>query len=519
MPHAIHHPEHALALYSAAQSRQIEQTLQAVLPAHTLMERAGMALARLALALSTGRQGCIWLLCGPGNNGGDGLVAARLLHLAGIPVRVQLVEAPERRPHDAEQALRAAQKAGVPIEQGGDSAPAACRLAVDALLGLGLRRAPSGAMAAAIAALNRLQSIPVLAADLPSGLLADSGALAGDTAVQAQHCLSLLTLKPGLFTAQGRAHSGQIWFDELGSSRDAGVAALRLRPQAWLLGRDVWQNWRGKASASPALSHGLHKGSQGDVHILGGASGMQGAARLAARAALAAGAGRVHVSLLDEGEHPASELDSQRAELMRIGLQRLLDPGHWQQQVLVCGCGGGSALQPHLATLLPLAPRLVLDADGLNAVAEDPQLRDLLRQRESLGRLTVLTPHPLEAARLLNCSVSELQSDRLHAAGELASQLRCTVVLKGSGSVIASADREQPPLINSSGCAALATAGSGDVLAGWLGGMWAQRPLHSAEALASAAVFWHGLAGESQAAGPLRAADLVERMHALHPAR
>jgi hydroxyethylthiazole kinase-like uncharacterized protein yjeF len=157
----------------------------------------------------------------------------------------------------------------------------------------------------------------------------------------------------------------------------------------------------------------------------------------------------------------------------------------------------------------------VLDADALNAIAADATLRGLLQARRAQGQATVLTPHPLEAARLLDLAGgAEIQADRLAAAAALSGRYGCTVILKGSGSVIASP--ELPPAINSSGSAALATAGTGDVLAGWLGGLWAQQPAHSAHELACAATYWHGLAGETQQAGPLRAADLIERMHALH---
>ena len=164
--------------------------------------------------------------------------------------------------------------------------------------------------------------------------------------------------------------------------------------------------------------------------------------------------------------------------------------------------------------MLTEARRLVLDADGLNAVAAEANLRTLLSRRAARGLSTVITPHPLEAGRLLQCSSAEIQGDRLKAAQALADQFGSTVILKGSGSVIASPGFTAA--INSSGSAALATAGTGDVLAGWIGGLWAQQPLTTAHALACAATFWHGLAGETQTAGPLRAADLVERMHALH---
>jgi len=159
----------------------------------------------------------------------------------------------------------------------------------------------------------------------------------------------------------------------------------------------------------------------------------------------------------------------------------------------------------------------VLDADALNAIAADPSLQALLRQRAAQGLASILTPHPLEAARLLGRSVAEVQADRLGAATALGEHLQCTVILKGSGSIIASPG--ELPAVNSSGNAALATPGSGDVLAGWLGGLWARRPQAQtpahAQALARSAAYWHGAAAQGLH-GPLRAADLIERMHALH---
>lgn len=481
-------------LHSVASSRLIEAALLAASPAQALMARAGLALAKLAAALSGG--GPVWIVCGPGNNGGDGLVAARLLHASGRPVRVSLIADDRPAPADARAALQAAIDAGVVIGTELDPPPGLC-LAVDALLGLGLNRAPAAAVAVAITRLNAL-SRPVLAVDLPSGLLADSGALAGPDAVRASHTLALLTLKPGLFTAQGRALCGQLWFDGLGVVADAPADAS-------LLGADCLHTW------SQARSPAGHKGSFGDVLVLGGASGLRGAALLAARASLAAGAGRVYVGLLN-GD-PSAELDAARPELMLWPQDRLADPSGWRSKTIVSGCGGGDAIAARLPAVLAQAQRLVLDADGLNAVAADPALQALLGERAAQGQATVLTPHPLEAARLLGCSSADVQGQRLAAAQALSERFACTVILKGSGSIIASPGR--PPSINSSGSAALATAGTGDVLAGWLGGLWAQRPGGEPHGLACAATFWHGAAAETQALGPLRAADLIERMHTL----
>ena len=183
---------------------------------------------------------------------------------------------------------------------------------------------------------------------------------------------------------------------------------------------------------------------------------------------------------------------------------------------VVCGCGGGDAVRAPLPRVISLAHRLVLDADALNAIAADTALAQLLRARSAGGRGTVLTPHPLEAARLLACTTTEVQAARLQAAQELAERFQCVIVLKGSGSVIAAP--ASVARINCTGNAALATAGTGDVLAGWLGGRWAQMTngdeAAAAFMVARQAVAEHGAAAEPPPAGALRAGDLIERLHA-----
>jgi hydroxyethylthiazole kinase-like uncharacterized protein yjeF len=484
----------ALPLFAVAPTRAIEQRAAATLPAHALMRRAGLAVARLALAIAPHARN-VWICAGPGNNGGDGLDAAIHLAAAGKAVHVSLLGDPDALPVDARDALSRAQAAGVHVVCDGGLADPDCGLAIDALLGIGAGRAPTGVMAAAIARLNAL-ACPVLAVDVPSGLHAGTGQPIGDDAVRASHTLALLTLKPGLFTAAGRDHAGAVWFDGL------GIDASSDTPQAWLSGAP--------SLVSPRRAHAQHKGSFGDAVVVGGAPGMTGAALLAARAAHAAGAGRVYLSLLDEAG-PAH--DPLRPELMFRARWWASDPGLLAGATVVCGCGGGDAVRAPLARLLGAVPRLVLDADALNAIAADTALQALLQARARGQRLTVLTPHPLEAARLLGVDTPRVQQDRLAAAQALAQRYRCTVVLKGSGSVVAAP--QQVPLINPTGSAALATAGTGDVLAGWLGGIWAQTPRATPEgvmALAGAAVYRHGAAADARGTRLLRAGDLIEAM-------
>ena len=486
-------------LHDAAATRAIEQGALAALPPHTLMRRAGVALARLALAIAP-HAGRVWIAAGPGNNGGDGLEAAAHLHSAGREVHVTLLGFdPQRASADARDALARAQAAGVSIATALDAAPPPADLVIDALLGLGAARAPGGEIARAIGAINAARA-PRLAVDLPSGLHADSGQPLGEFCVAATHTLTLLTLKPGLFTGRGRDAAGEIWFDAL------DVVAAATPPTARLCG----------ALPRDARSHATHKGSYGDVLVIGGTRGMAGAALLAGRAALAAGAGRVFVCPLDA---EAALLDGAQPELMLRPLAWGLAAPMLSAATVVCGCGGGEAVAAVLDAVITRAGALLLDADALNAVAADASLQQRLRARGARGLATLLTPHPLEAARLLGAADARaVQADRLRAAQRLADAFEAVVLLKGSGSVIA-APRGTPPYINATGNAALATAGTGDVLAGWIGGEWATSAAADAAGAvhaALAAAWRHGAAAD--AAGPrrpLRASELIGAMHAL----
>jgi len=491
-------PIHSLPLFGAEATRRIEQAASAGSAPHALMRRAGHAVARLALALAPHAER-VWIAAGPGNNGGDGLDAAIHLHAAGKEVRVTLQADAAGLPDDARDALARARAAGVAI--GLDPPPSLepHDIAIDALLGVGANRPPGDALAQRIAQLNGLRC-PVLAVDVPSGLHSSTGQAIGEACVRAHDTVALLTLKPGLFTASGRDHAGVVWFDDL------EVDSRRAVPDAWLVGSD--------AAAQLPRRHAQHKGSFGDVAIVGGAPGMTGAALLAAHAAHAAGAGRVYLSLLDGASLPH---DASRPELMLRDRWWRSSEAVLAGSTVVCGCGGGQAVREPLARLLSTVGRLVLDADALNIVALDSALQTLLTARHARRRSTVLTPHPLEAARLLGCDAAQVQADRLSAARRLADRFSCVILLKGSGSVIAAPG--DAPRINPTGNAALASAGTGDVLAGWLGGVWAQRPpagdeRHDALEVACGAAYAHGAVADGATTRALRAADLIEALHA-----
>lgn len=454
-------PTRAWPLFDTVASRAIEQACAQGLPAHTLMQRAGLAVARLALAVAPHAK-LVWIACGPGNNGGDGFEAALHLREWGKDAVVTWVGDEARQPADARASLQRARDSGVAFA---DLVPHEWDLAIDAMLGLGAGRPLEGAMAEWARLMNE-GSGPVLAVDLPSGLAGDTGT---GTPVRATHTLSLLTLKPGLFTAGGRDAAGQVWFDDL------GVCDPSPQPSAWLA----------PPPAESVRPHSSHKGSYGDVAVIGGAPGMGGAVLLAASAALHAGAGRAFASLLDPG---APALAAAQPALM----VRTWDSLDLSRMAVACGCGGGEAVRPVLPKVLSSARQLVLDADALNAIAADPQLQQLLQARGRRRQPTVLTPHPLEAARLLGCTAAQVQADRLAAAAQLVTQFGSVVVLKGSGTVVAGPERA--PQINPTGNARLATAGTGDVLAGLMAARLATggNPFDAA----AAAVFVHGRAAD-----------------------
>jgi ADP-dependent NAD(P)H-hydrate dehydratase / NAD(P)H-hydrate epimerase len=452
-------PDRAWPLHDAALSRAVEAAAASSLPAHTLMQRAGLAVARLALAIAPHAR-TVWIACGPGNNGGDGFEAAMHLHQWGKTVVVTWAGDEAKAPADARASLQRARDAGVTFA---NEPPAAFDLGIDAMLGIGAARPLEGRLKTWTQRLNAA-GVPVLAVDLPSGLDGDTGSAGG---VRATYTLSLLTLKPGLFTALGRDHAGAVWFDDL------GIAAPARGPAAWLAGppRHV------------PRPHASHKGSWGDVAIVGGAPGMAGAALLAASAALHAGAGRVFVGALDDR---AAALDASQPELMIRSWESL----DLRSMSVACGCGGGEPVRAVLPKVLSTARALVLDADALNAVAADAQLQTLLRARGQRGRETVITPHPLEAARLLGSGTATVQANRQAAAQELAERFSCVAILKGSGTVIAAPARA--PFINPTGNARLAVPGTGDVLAGLIAARLCSSD--DTQQAAAGAVFDHGLA-------------------------
>ncbi len=490
-------PTLPLPVHGVDASRRLESQALVLTEPHALMQRAGLAVFAWARALYPhARQ--VSVVCGGGNNGGDGLVAAlawhRLLAHTGGTVTVVWLGDEDHLPADARAAWNAAQDAGVRFTR---ERPMLTDLWVDAMLGLGVKR-PLEGLWAQWSEWLQASGEPVLCVDLPSGLDADQGrwwSPAPVTPRGPRHTLALLTLKPGLFTGLGREVCGELWFDDLGLS---ALPVATQPPTAWLHGTEHWPlSWRQR--------HSSHKGSRGQVVVLGGQSpsaglpGMTGAALLAARAALHTGAGRVYVGLT--GAQPESQpltVDVLQPELMFRSPPDLLDTVRRAETVTVAGCGGGTSMLEWLPEVLQGSPALVLDADALNGIAHERTLMAALVQRRNRSALTVLTPHPLEAARLLGCGTEDVQNHRLDAAQRLAELTGACVVLKGSGTVVATADGI--PTIIPTGNGLLATAGTGDVLAGMIGAYLTTRHDQPVEATATQtvcnAVFAHGLAAD-----------------------
>lgn len=477
-------------LYSSASLRQIE----ARHGDEPLMQRAGAATADWAAQLAGERNGHILILAGPGNNGGDALEAARLLSARGFKINLVFAADPATLPKDAAAAYRRFRAEGgnaltsIPDEQ-------TCSLIIDGIFGMGLSRAPAGCYAEWISTAHLLAErdhCPLLALDCPSGLNADTGEIFG-IAICASHTLTFISGKPGLLTAEGPDHCGE-----------TRVATLELAPttnqpaDGWQLGHGDFAAW-----LKPRRLNS-HKGSFGSAGVLGGAPSMVGATFLAARAALKLGTGRVYVGLLD---HQSPNVDLLQPELMLRRPAALLQT---TLAALACGPGLGVSLEASefLETAIGLDQPLVLDADALNLVSSEGNLQVALASR---SHPAILTPHPAEAARLLERNTAEVQADRIAAAREIAERYRCHVALKGCGTVIAAVDGRW--WINSTGNPGMATAGMGDVLSGIIVALLAQGwPALSA---LLAGVHLHGAAADQLVAngiGPigLTAGEIID---------
>ncbi|MDK9704670.1 MAG: NAD(P)H-hydrate dehydratase [Sulfuritalea sp.] len=435
-------------LLRSAELRILETRHAGVEP--PLMERAGHAAAEFARHLLQGSRAPVLVFAGPGNNGGDARVVARVLTRQGITVAVAGID---------------------------DKVPAGdYGLVVDGLFGIGLTRPVTGAAADLIARVNAFRG-PVLALDVPSGLDGDTGRVLG-AAVRATHTISFIGGKPGLYTLDGPDHGGEVSVANLGLKLDGFSGAL--------LAIDDFRD------CLHPRARNSHKGSYGSLAVIGGAAGMTGAALLAARAGLKLGAGRIFVGLLQ----PLA-VDPLQPELML----RAPDDALAQATAVAIGPGLGAsdAATEILRRAASVDCPLLLDADALNLLAAHPVLAVRVARREAP---TVITPHPAEAARLLATTTEAVQADRVGAALQLAQRFKAHVALKGCGTVVAHPDGCWR--INANGNPGLASAGSGDVLSGMAGALLAQG--WPAAAALCGAVHLHGAAADALTAagdGPI----------------
>ncbi len=475
------------------------RTLEEGAAKQPLMERAGLAAAEVARELLAGRPSRVLVLAGPGNNGGDAFVVARWLKAWFFDVVVAFRGDAAKLGRDAAAAHRQWHAAGgTSVTAWRDDEP--WGLIVDGLFGIGLTRAPDNEYAEWIVRANQA-GVPILALDVPSGLDAGTGAVHG-VAIRASATATFIALKPGLLTADGPDHCGAI-----------SVHTLQLDVQSLVPASGERLSWQSVSGTLPLpllrARSNVHKGSFGTLAIVGGDDGMVGAAILAGRAGLHVGAGKVWIGLATKAP-PA--VDWVHPELMLRTAKRVLKDA---PDALVAGPGLGTSARSRelLVRAIAQPAPLVLDADALNLLTGDEALAAEVAAR-SLP--TVITPHPAEAARLAGSSTAAIQADRLGAALALASKLNAATVLKGAGSVLAFADGTWA--INASGNAGLASAGTGDVLAGMLGALLAQGVPHN-DAV-KLAVCLHGAAADALVAGGtgplgLTAAELAPAARAL----
>ncbi|MFN3630665.1 MAG: NAD(P)H-hydrate dehydratase [Casimicrobiaceae bacterium] len=475
-------------MLTSAAHRELEQAHAKV----GLMRCAGRA-ARAWLARRAQSNSTFIILAGPGNNGGDGLALACELAGRGEQVQAVLLGNHDRLPADARAQLERWRNLGREIC---NRLPACVdspgsTWIIDALLGLGLRRPLSGVHAEAVHWIDRQRKAGArcLALDVPSGIDADTGARVGDLAVTADATLSFIAAKPGLLTGPALDHVGEVWIHDLGLGAvppDPVLAAFDAQAAHALL---------------PVRARTSHKGTYGELQVLGGADGMVGAALLAARAAARAGAGKVRVGFLAPN---APSVDLLMPELMMTKAAAL--PDHRARAVCVgCGLGVSGTAVERLASALATERPIIIDADALNLIAESADLATQLQRRRAPS---VLTPHPLEAARLLGSDAASINGDRLRAARDLARGYGVICVLKGAGSIVAAPDGRAS--INLTGNPLLATAGTGDVLAGIIGALLAQG-LDAWDA-ARIGTAWHGACADRLAAAGntcMTASDLL----------
>ena len=440
-------------IYSVATVREIDRTAieEKGIPGYTLMTRAGAVSVAETMAVFPDA-GNWQIVCGAGNNAGDGYVVARLAAREGVAVTVLAVTNPATLRGDAATAHADFVAAGGLVSAWSGKIDPAATLIVDALLGSGLIRDVEGDFAAAVGAVNAA-GVPIVALDIPTGLNGDTGAVMGD-AVRADLTVTFVGLKQGLFLGRGPACRGDLRFSDL-EIEPACYTGKAVELQRITSAR--------VAALLPRRSRTAHKGDFGHVLVVGGGVGMPGAVVLCGEAALRAGAGRVSVAT--DTSH-ATAVVNDRPELMARGVGSAADLGSLLSSSDVIAVGPGLGQSEWADGLMQKIQHQqhasVWDADALNWLAKHPN------KCES----RIITPHPGEAATLLGISTADIQSDRRAAVEQLQQQYGGVAVLKGAGSLIKSASRV--PWISTSGNPGMAAPGMGDVLTGIIAALLGQ---------------------------------------------
>lgn len=465
-----------LAIHTAEQVREIDRYAidDRGIAGYTLMTLAGEA------ALSTLRgywpaAQRIAILCGPGNNAGDGYVLARLAKARRLDVRVIAMSEPQALQGDAQRAWRDFVSEGGATREWSNDCLDGVEVIVDAIFGIGLSRPLNAAMIERIARINE-SAAPIFSLDVPSGLNADTGEILG-AVIHAERTLTFLGLKQGFYLGDGPNCTGTVMFDNLELAPDV---LSHVKPSALRIGEDAL------ARLLPRRWRTTHKGQQGHVLVIGGGAGMAGAARLAGEAALRVGAGLVTVATRPEN---VAGIVAQRPELICRGIECGADLRPLIERADIIAIGPGLGQDPWSQDMANSALRCaiptVIDADALNLLAQSPSKNDL----------RILTPHPGEAGRLLGITNAEVQRDRLSAARQIVDRYGGTVVLKGAGTLVV--ERDVLPSICDQGNPGMASPGMGDVLTGVIAGIAAQTAA-LAEA-ARAGVLVHAMAGDMAA--------------------
>jgi hydroxyethylthiazole kinase-like uncharacterized protein yjeF len=465
-----------VAVHTAHQVRALDRYAidELKIPSYTLMTRAGEAALRVLRSCWPSTQH-IAVVCGPGNNGGDGYVLARLAGAQRLDVVAIALHEPAQLQGDARRAHDDYIAAGGTVIGWHEDCLRGADVIVDAIFGVGLARPVAGVAAQAIEAINHSDK-HVLALDVPSGLHSDTGEVLG-VAVRAVRTLTFLGLKLGFYLGEGPNCTGVVMFDALELTPQAlahvDAAATRIDEHAI-------------AELLPPRRRTAHKGQQGSVLVIGGNIGMAGAARMAGEAALRAGAGLVTVATRNEN---VAAIVGARPELMCRGVASAEELTALIARADVIALGPGLGQDEWAKTMFDTAlgndRRTVIDADALNLLAQLPRANSHW----------ILTPHPGEAARLLGKTAGEVQRDRLGTARAIAQRYGSTVVLKGAGTLVVTVDGR--PTICDHGNPGMASPGMGDVLTGVIAGIVAQ----SADLAAAArvGVLVHALAGDMAA--------------------